>query len=120
MLLLRTAGRLGFTRRAPPRRSQLFSKRPHSSRPEIPRTQTSAEGPSKISTSSPTITGPAWIWTVPLNSYTRLHTKRPYTVQIVSTLVVYLAGDVAAQFIVPSAPSEVTSGSTTLSSYDPL
>ncbi|KIW05439.1 uncharacterized protein PV09_03328 [Verruconis gallopava] len=53
-------------------------------------------------TSEKSIPGPIWAWTESLNSYTRMHARRPHTVQLVSTLIIYLVGDLTAQSIAPT------------------
>src|ERR1700712_2857388 len=62
-----------------------------------------------------TIPGPIWVWTQPLNSYSRVHKRRPYTVQIISTLIIYFFGDMAAQRINPT-PRDETAETTSASS----
>jgi protein Mpv17 len=66
------------------------------------------------------IPGPIWIWTQPLNSYTRMHSRRPYTVQLISTLIIYLIGDLTAQSIAPSSPIASFDSEPQPPSYDPL
>lgn len=68
-------------------------------------------------TSANSIPGPIWLWTEPLNSYSRAHSRRPYTVQLISSLIIYLIGDITAQSIAPTPRDESTSGSG--SSHDP-
>ncbi|TLD35199.1 hypothetical protein E2P81_ATG11318 [Venturia nashicola] len=65
-----------------------------------------------------TIPGPIWVWTQPLNSYSRAHKRHPYTVQIVSTLIIYLFGDMAAQRINPT-PHDANKEDPSMSTYDP-
>jgi hypothetical protein len=50
-----------------------------------------------------------------------MHIRRPHTVQLVSTLVVYLIGDLTAQTLAPTPQEEDDDGSTAkrTSTYDP-
>ncbi|RDI81431.1 hypothetical protein Vi05172_g8640 [Venturia inaequalis] len=67
-----------------------------------------------------TIPGPIWVWTQPLNSYSRVHKRHPYTVQIVSTLIIYFFGDMAAQRINPTPRDETDENlASATSTYDP-
>lgn len=51
------------------------------------------------------IPGPAYFWldslSAPLKAFSRYHKKRPYLTQFLSTLVIYLLGDLSAQNLVP-------------------
>jgi protein Mpv17 len=107
------------------RRLQFLPKRSqstHNSHPKEPlNTNFTQHGPANLPTSDlKTIPGPIWVWTQPLNSYSRVHKRRPYTVQIVSTLIIYFFGDMAAQRINPT-PQDNTNetASTPSSTYDP-
>ncbi|KAF2272410.1 uncharacterized protein EI97DRAFT_385725 [Westerdykella ornata] len=65
----------------------------------------SAIAPSKSIRTEPqkSIPGPTWVWLEPLytpfRAYGRAHQRRPYMTQFVSTLVIYLVGDFAAQSV---------------------
>jgi protein Mpv17 len=65
---------------------------------------------SKAESASKTIPGPAYFWldslSVPLRAFARAQEKRPYLTQFLSTLIVYLAGDLSAQKLVPADPDE--------------
>lgn len=58
--------------------------------------------------SARTIPGPIWLWTQPLNSYSRMHKARPYTVQVVSATIIYFIGDLVAQRIAPTPPADTS------------
>lgn len=104
---------LGLARRLLPRRLQYAPKRWQSSH------NTPPKEPPKDSELK-TIPGPIWVWTQPLNSYSRAHKRRPYTVQIVSTLIIYYFGDMAAQRINPTPRHETDENlSASTSTYDP-
>jgi protein Mpv17 len=127
MILPLTAGRPLLTRRALQRRPHLSSpfKRPQSTNNQTPK-DTAANANDTSSTSSTntgrTIPGPIWIWTEPLNSYSRLHSRRPYTIQVISATIIYFIGDLFAQKVAPTPPLEVstTSGDAVKqSTYDP-
>ncbi|KAF2421821.1 hypothetical protein EJ08DRAFT_560549, partial [Tothia fuscella] len=69
-----------------------------------------------------TIPGPIWLWTQPLDSYSRMHKKRPYIVQVVSATIIYLFGDLVAQSITPTIATENQNSSSSaqpfLEAYD--
>ncbi|QDS71600.1 hypothetical protein FKW77_006369 [Venturia effusa] len=92
--------------------------------PPAPKQPTSTNfnqhGPTTTPTSEQkTIPGPIWVWTQPLNSYSRVHKRRPYTVQIVSTLIIYFFGDMAAQSINPTLRDEIDGTASSSSSSSP-
>jgi protein Mpv17 len=62
------------------------------------------------STAAKSIPGPVWLWSEPLNSYTRMHSRRPHTVQLVSTLIIYLIGDLTAQSLAPTPQEDDEDG----------
>lgn len=94
-------------------RSNLESKRHSSAKPPV-----FSKADTNVATKS--IPGPTWLWSEPLGSYTRMHMRRPHTVQLVSTLVVYFIGDLTAQTLAPT-PQEEDNGTTAkkTSTYDP-
>jgi protein Mpv17 len=49
-----------------------------------------------------------------------MHSRRPYTVQLISTLVIYLIGDLTAQRIAPSSQIASSDSESLPTSYDPL
>jgi protein Mpv17 len=106
-------------------RSQFLSKRSqstHNSHPkEPPNTNLTQHGHATPPSSElKTIPGPTWVWTQPLNSYSRVHKQRPYMVQIVSTLIIYFFGDMAAQRMNPTPRDETDeAASASSSTYDP-
>src|ERR1700753_436717 len=59
---------------------------------------------------SKTIPGPAYFWldslSKPLQAFGRAQAKRPYLTQFLSTLTIYLLGDLSAQNLVPENPDE--------------
>jgi protein Mpv17 len=65
---------------------------------------------STAESASKTIPGPAYFWldslSTPLQAYARAHAKRPYLTQFLSTLIIYLLGDLSAQKLVPASPDE--------------
>ena len=74
-------------------------------------------GNNATSVEARTIPGPTWLWTQPLDSYTRIHSRRPYLTQFISALTIYLIGDLTAQSIAPSPPAP--DDSTGARAYDP-
>jgi protein Mpv17 len=59
-----------------------------------------------------------------LNSYSRLHSRRPYTLQLISATIIYLIGDLFAQSVAPTpSPTAITSSPSDnagkTSTYDP-
>jgi protein Mpv17 len=58
-----------------------------------------------------------------LDSYSRLHSRRPYTLQLISATIIYLIGDLFAQSVAPTPPVEAASSSAdetaSKSTYDP-
>lgn len=112
MILRSAAGRTCQGRRTLPRYRPCLSKRPQSTNSR----SLNAQLPDPNSKSIP---GPIWIWTQPLNSYTRMHSRRPYTVQLISTLIIYFVGDLTAQSIAPSSPIASSDSEPLPPSYDP-
>jgi protein Mpv17 len=97
-----------FRARHPPLRSlSPYARRLNSTNP--PKTShnfTPIENTTKSSTSdsdavSKSIPSPAFFWlnslSAPLRFYSRAQAKRPYVTQLISTLIVYLVGDLVAQ-----------------------
>ena len=84
--------------------SRLLRMRPRIRAEQQRYSSTKPQSPSATTpaTEQKTIPGPIWLWTEPLNSYTRMHSRRPHTVQLVSTLIIYLIGDLTAQSIAPT------------------
>ena len=95
-------------RRSAPRHQQLFSptkrqkstsaeKQPGKSSPVLKREGSSIATPAELSTR------PLWERFGPLSEvwagYSRAQKKRPWTTQLCTSLVVYLCGDLAAQYI---------------------
>ena len=125
MIPIPTVGRLFLARRAIQQRLQI----PHSARSVGRKRYSTSPGTEENSrqtaaipppTTAKTIPGPIWLWAEPLNSYSRLHSRRPHTVQLVSALIIYLIGDLTAQNIAPTPASEPTSSSPDrVSTYDP-
>jgi protein Mpv17 len=58
-----------------------------------------------------------------LNSYSRLHSRRPYTLQLISATIIYLIGDLFAQSVAPTPPVEASTSSSDdavkTTTYDP-
>jgi protein Mpv17 len=128
-----TAGRPIFTRRIlGRRRAQLSFKRSQSTQNEPARSPTASKATATASASTKssagsarTIPGPIWLWTQPLNSYSRMHKARPYTVQVISATIIYFIGDLVAQRIAPTPPidapatTQSTTENTPRIAYDP-
>lgn len=108
--------RAGALRRAIQRTSRTSIRQTHQA-PQTPRT--TAELESTAQSSARTIPGPTWMWTEPLNSFTRFHSRRPYLTQFISSIIVYLVGDLISQRISPS-PARDDSESTASTAYDPF
>jgi protein Mpv17 len=66
--------------------------------------------PTKSESASKTIPGPAYFWidslSAPLRFYSRAQENRPYLTQLISTLTVYLLGDISAQKLSGADPEE--------------
>jgi protein Mpv17 len=128
MIIPLTAGRPLLVRRLQ-RRSLLStpfkrSQSNHSPPTKYSTTPANDASSTNLTAASRTIPGPIWIWTEPLNSYSRLHSRRPYTLQIISATIIYLIGDLFAQSVAPTPPLEAAASSPpddTLkkSTYDP-
>lgn len=60
----------------------------------------------KAPASATTIPGPTWLWLEPIyepfRAYGRAQRRRPYRTQFISSLVIYLVGDIVAQSIGPA------------------
>jgi protein Mpv17 len=73
---------------------------------------------SKADSAAKTIPGPAYFWldslSAPLRAYARAQYRRPYLTQLISTLVIYLLGDLSAQSLTPADPNEPYSPARTL------
>ncbi|KAL2823131.1 putative MFS multidrug transporter [Aspergillus granulosus] len=52
-------------------------------------------------------------------SYSRFQERRPYTTQVCSSIVIYLCGDLSAQYLFPEQPSRAQQRSADGGSYDP-
>ncbi|KAF1843885.1 uncharacterized protein K460DRAFT_287394 [Cucurbitaria berberidis CBS 394.84] len=59
----------------------------------------------KVPETAQTIPGPSWLWLDPIyepfRAYGRVQQRKPYTTQLVSSLVIYFVGDLVAQSITP-------------------
>jgi protein Mpv17 len=103
-------GRTPVLRRALQRTSQAKFKRTHSTKSPSSEHQSpswTTHGSKPSETSAPrAIPGPIWLWTEPLDSYTRAHSRRPYLTQFISALIIYLIGDLTSQRIAPSSPDD--------------
>jgi protein Mpv17 len=129
MIVPLTAGKPLLVRRLLQRRSQLStpfkrSQSNHSQTNKCSTTPASDAHNAKSTSASRTIPGPIWIWTEPLNSYSRLHSRRPYTLQIISATIIYLIGDLFAQSVAPTPSLEASTSSppddaVKKSTYDP-
>lgn len=109
---------------------RLVQRRIHSKRQQSTH-QNEAEATSNPPTITPptsnetsrTIPGPIWLWTQPLESYSRAHKRRPYTVQVIAAGIIYFIGDLTAQKISPSPSKnedESSDGNKAFSAtYDP-
>jgi protein Mpv17 len=73
---------------------------------------------SKEESAAKTIPGPAYFWldslSAPLRAYARSQHKRPYLTQLISTLIIYLLGDLSAQNLAPTEPDDPYSPARTL------
>jgi protein Mpv17 len=111
-----TAGKPILTRRVLQRPPRLTFRRPQSTHQNeatgssaSSKTSTTTGGSNETGgTSARTIPGPIWLWTQPLNSYSRMHKARPYTVQVISATIIYFIGDLVAQRIAPTPPIDAT------------
>jgi len=121
MILRYAPMRAGVLRRAVQRTSNTSFRHNHqqthsSTKSTITEPQSLSQPQSTVRTvPSPT----AWIWTEPLNAYSRFHGRRPYLTQIISTLTVYLVGDLMSQRISPS-PVRSDDKTSTETAYDPF
>jgi len=119
MILSSTAGRVLRARRVLQRRSRQSPFKSPQSTSHNPPPKQQPNSPNTSSADAKTIPGPLWLWTEPLNSYTRVHSRRPHTVQVISTLIIYFLGDLASQNIAPSPQNDDEEASKP-SSYDPM
>jgi protein Mpv17 len=69
-------------------------------------------------TASKSIPGPSYFWldslSTPLQAFARAQAKRPYLTQFISTLIIYLLGDLSAQKLAPADPDEPYSPARTM------
>jgi len=119
MILQHAPVRAGVLRRAVQRISKTSLRRQHQQAHSSPKSSIaeseSIPSPPVKAVPSPT----AWIWTEPLNAYSRFHGRRPYLTQTLSTLTVYLIGDLISQRISPS-PVRNDENTSTATGYDPF
>jgi len=111
-----TASRALLLRRLVPRHKSVSAPRrykstrpiesPHSSQPPQPPVKPTDSKPAANAATN-TIPGPSWAWVEPLTApyrfYSRSQARRPYLTQFISSLTIYLCGDISAQNINPSS-----------------
>jgi len=122
MIVPPTAGRAFLVRRAFQRRPRFSFRKSQSTYNNNSQKEAKIvvlSPPSSPSPSAKTIPGPIWLWMEPLNSYTKLHSRRPHTVQLISALLIYFIGDLAAQSLAPSPSDDRSSTVPPASTYDP-
>ncbi|OJD37190.1 integral membrane mpv17 pmp22 [Diplodia corticola] len=87
------------------RRGSLFPRaagRPAGIRRKCTKTK-SLEEPPEREPKTITIQGPSWVWLEPVGrpfrAYSRAQARRPYVVQLLSTITIWFFGDLSAQMI---------------------